>query len=34
MNNINKRFGIFEQKLKSQHEVLKSVQEIIKSLRD
>jgi len=34
MNNINKRFSVFEKKLRAQKEVLKSVQEILEGLRD
>ena len=34
MNNINKRFSDFEEKLKSQKEVLNSVQKIVDSFND
>ena len=34
MNNINKRFSEFEEKLKSQKEVLNSVQKIVDSFND
>ena len=34
LNNINEMFSVFEEKLRSQKELLKSVQDIIKTLRD